>query len=44
MRLGKERRIAEAELRLCGALSVGVVNLVGAVDYSHARRRRRQAL
>src|SRR6202162_5226176 len=36
MGLGKERRIAEAELRLCGALPVGVVNLVGAVDYSHA--------
>ena len=36
MRLGKQRRIAEAELRFCGALPVGVVNLVGAVDYSHA--------
>ena len=35
-RLGEQRRIAEAELRLRGALAVGVVDLIGAVHLPHS--------
>ena len=35
-RLGEHRRVAEAELRLGGALAVRVVDLVGAVDLAHS--------
>ena len=43
-RLGEQRRIAEPQLCLRGALAVGVVDLIGAVaPFACRDRRRRQA-
>ncbi len=36
VRLGEQRRVTEPEFGLGGALPVGVVNLLGDVDDSHA--------